>query len=203
EWSTTPTITLDMAVSRDFGEVEADQQVLTLSTYETFYPEKRPFFLEGADLFAAPIQVLYTRRIGRAPDAPALPDGELARALPDPARLWTAAKLTGTAGGTHVGALAGLTGTDRRATAASLGTHEGARGEMLGGPDRIAEPASAYTALRLRKGLGSNGYVGMFATGVTRFEGHDYPVIGTDMMCPDGSVVAFGSRCTHDAYIGG
>jgi hypothetical protein len=193
KWHITPTLTLDMAVNPDFGQVEADQHVLNLSTYETFYPEKRPFFLEGSDLFSAPIQVLYTRRIGRVPDAPVLPDGELARALPDPARIWSAAKLTGTAGGdTQVGALAAVAGADRVTTDDMAGVH-----------DRIAEPTSVYGALRVRKGLGSNGYVGVFGTGVARFEGHDYPMLGTDALCPDGNVVVLGSRCTHDAYVGG
>src|SRR5262249_61707775 len=76
KWHITPTLTLDATVNPDFAQVEADQRVLNLTTYETFYPEKRPFFLEGSDLFAAPIQVLYTRRIGRVPDQPVLPAGE-------------------------------------------------------------------------------------------------------------------------------
>src|SRR2546426_1814323 len=66
-------------VNPDFGQVEADQRVLNLSTFETFFPEKRPFFLEGLDLFKPALQVdmggpyggqtyqiFYSRRIGRA-----------------------------------------------------------------------------------------------------------------------------------------
>src|SRR5262249_55406907 len=48
KWHVTPTLTLDLTVNPDFAQVEADQRVLDLSTYETFYPEKRPFFFEGA-----------------------------------------------------------------------------------------------------------------------------------------------------------
>ena len=41
--------------------------VLNLSTFETFFPEKRPFFLEGIDVFATVRPLVYTRRIGRQP----------------------------------------------------------------------------------------------------------------------------------------
>jgi hypothetical protein len=100
KWHLTPSLTLDATVNPDFAQVEADQVVLNLTTYETFYPEKRPFFLEGVDLFAAPIMMLYTRRIGRVPDG-----------ATTPSRIWGAAKLTGTIGDdTSVGALAAVTG---------------------------------------------------------------------------------------------
>src|SRR5262249_56987934 len=62
----TPDLTLDATVNPDFGQVEADQVVLNLSRFETFYPEKRPFFLESLDLFQiANLQPFYTRRIGK------------------------------------------------------------------------------------------------------------------------------------------
>ena len=193
KWHLTPTLTLDLTINPDFAQVEADQQVLNLSTYETFYPEKRPFFLEGAELFAAPIQALYTRRIGRVPDAPALADGEVARAAPDPSRLWTAAKLTGTLGtDTQVGALAAVTGDNRVTTDDATGAHE-----------RIADPWSGYAALRVRRGLGERGYLGTFATAVGRFETQDYPRAGMGALCPDGSTAAIGARCTHDALVAG
>lgn len=147
KWHLTPTLTLDATVNPDFAQVEADQQVLNLTTYETFYPEKRPFFLEGADLFAAPIQVLYTRRIGRVPDGAV-----------DPSPLYGAAKLIGAVGDTQVGALAAVTGEN-------------------------LDPASLYTAARVRRGLGQRGYVGMFATAVAPFDtsvAHDAFVGGID-----------------------
>src|SRR5207302_2183392 len=65
-------------INPDFGQVEADERVLNLTTFETFFPEKRPFFLEGLDLFKLPLrvdiggpyggdayQIFYSRRIGR------------------------------------------------------------------------------------------------------------------------------------------
>lgn len=56
---------LDLSVRPDFGQVEVDQAVLNLSTVETFLPEKRPFFLDGADIFRTNGPTLfYSRRIG-------------------------------------------------------------------------------------------------------------------------------------------
>lgn len=64
----TNSITLDAAVNPDFGQVEADPAELNLSTYETFFPEKRQFFLEGVQIFDFNLGMedglLYTRRIG-------------------------------------------------------------------------------------------------------------------------------------------
>ena len=70
-------LTLDATVNPDFGQVEADPAVLNLTAYETFFPEKRPFFVAGRGLFQVPIncnivncggdRLFYSRRIGRAP----------------------------------------------------------------------------------------------------------------------------------------
>jgi hypothetical protein len=60
-------VMLDATISPDFGQVEADPAVLNLTAFETFYPEKRPFFLEGADIFKFGIgnsRLFYTRRFG-------------------------------------------------------------------------------------------------------------------------------------------
>src|SRR5262245_16873198 len=65
-WRPRANIVVSASVLPDFGQVEADQVVLNLTTTEVEYPEKRPFFLQGMDLFQTPIQLLYTRRIGRA-----------------------------------------------------------------------------------------------------------------------------------------
>jgi hypothetical protein len=86
---------LQATLNPDFGQVEADQILQNLTTYELFFPEKRPFFLQGMDLFQpvtpweenSPQQPFYSRRIGL--DAPIL----------------GAAKLTGQAGSLQIGAL--------------------------------------------------------------------------------------------------
>jgi hypothetical protein len=60
----TPGISLDAAVNPDFGEVEADQPQITANQrFPLFFEEKRPFFLEGIDLFRTPIQAVHTRTI--------------------------------------------------------------------------------------------------------------------------------------------
>jgi hypothetical protein len=62
---------LDLTVRPDFGQVEVDQAVLNLTTVETFLPEKRPFFLEGMDIFQVPgARLFYSRRIGKGLDGP-------------------------------------------------------------------------------------------------------------------------------------
>jgi hypothetical protein len=60
----TPNVTLDAAVNPDFAEVEADAPVVRANErFPIFFPEKRPFFLEGIDYFRTPLQVVNTRNI--------------------------------------------------------------------------------------------------------------------------------------------
>ena len=64
KYSITPTITLDAAFNPDFAQVEADQLVVTTNQrFPIFYPERRPFFLEGKEIFQTPITALHTRTI--------------------------------------------------------------------------------------------------------------------------------------------
>jgi len=62
------TATLNATINPDFGQVESDPAVLNLSAFETFFPEKRPFFVQGTDVFSFGLggggRLLYTRRIG-------------------------------------------------------------------------------------------------------------------------------------------
>ncbi len=60
----TPTVTLDLALNPDFAQVEADQLVVTTNQrFPIFFPEKRPFFLEGIDIFQTPLLAVHTRAI--------------------------------------------------------------------------------------------------------------------------------------------
>ncbi|HSE31964.1 MAG TPA: DUF5916 domain-containing protein, partial [Pyrinomonadaceae bacterium] len=64
KYGLTPTITLDLAVNPDFAQVEADQTVVTANQrFPIFFEEKRPFFLEGIDIFRTPMSVVHTRAI--------------------------------------------------------------------------------------------------------------------------------------------
>jgi hypothetical protein len=106
--------TLDATVNPDFGQVEADPSVINLTAYETFYAEKRPFFLEGRKILSFEVeddgQLFYSRRIGEAPSfAPALGDGESVK-MPDGTTILGAFKVTGkTDGGLSVAILQGFT----------------------------------------------------------------------------------------------
>jgi len=65
KYGVTADLTLNATVQPDFGQVEADPSQLNLSPYETYYDEKRPFFIEGAQFFWHPdFTVFYSRRIG-------------------------------------------------------------------------------------------------------------------------------------------
>jgi hypothetical protein len=59
-----PNVTLDFAVNPDFAQVEADELVVTANQrFPIFFPEKRPFFLEGTDIFSTPVTAVNTRSI--------------------------------------------------------------------------------------------------------------------------------------------
>jgi hypothetical protein len=63
-----PNVTLEGTFNPDFGQVDADPAEVNLSAYETFFEERRPFFLEGADLLGGGRGNFYSRRIGSSPD---------------------------------------------------------------------------------------------------------------------------------------
>jgi hypothetical protein len=104
----TSNLTLAGTVSPDFGQVEVDPAVVNLSAFETYFPEKRPFFVEGAGMFGfggfncffcsnvSSISLFYPRRIGRSPQgaANAYALGTFAD-VPDNTQILGAAKLTG------------------------------------------------------------------------------------------------------------
>jgi hypothetical protein len=113
-------LTLTATVNPDFGQVEVDPAVVNLSAYETFFPEKRPFFVEGANIFnigairGGPSygseQIFYSRRIGRSPQRSV--DAEFVDA-PDATTILGAGKLTGKVGPWSVGVLNALTAEEK------------------------------------------------------------------------------------------
>jgi hypothetical protein len=63
-WGITPNVSLNATINPDFSQVEADvAQFQVNERFALAYPEKRPFFLEGADLFTTPTRVVYTRTV--------------------------------------------------------------------------------------------------------------------------------------------
>lgn len=115
KYALSSSLTLTGTINPDFGQVEVDPAVVNLSQFETFYPEKRPFFTEGLNIFRFgdtpapshfnfifPPNVFYTRRIGRDFDG-------------TDARILGAAKVTGkAASGWNVGVLEALTDAARK-----------------------------------------------------------------------------------------
>lgn len=64
KYTISPSVTLDAAINPDFAEIEADAPVITANQrFPIFFEEKRPFFLEGVDIFRSPLQVFYSRNI--------------------------------------------------------------------------------------------------------------------------------------------
>ncbi|REJ78739.1 MAG: hypothetical protein DWQ47_04645 [Acidobacteria bacterium] len=79
KYTITPNITLDAAINPDFAEIEADAPIVTANLrFPVFFTEKRPFFLEGAEIFTSPLDVFYSRSI-IDPDAAAKLTGKVGR----------------------------------------------------------------------------------------------------------------------------
>jgi hypothetical protein len=132
-------LTLDATVNPDFGQVEADPSVVNLTAFEVFLPERRPFFVEGAEYFNTPgSNLFYSRRIGRTPQLPP-PPGATFSERSDRTTILGATKLTGRSpGGWSVGALTALTAQER------------VRYTTEDGEERaVVEPRTTYTFARL------------------------------------------------------
>jgi hypothetical protein len=118
----TSSLTLDATINPDFGQVDADPAFVNLSAFEQFLSERRPFFVEGADIFNnfnANSQLFYSRRIGRPPQgSPDDRNGFVDQ--PDHATIRGAGKLSGRVGGWSLGVLEATTARER-ATVDSAG----------------------------------------------------------------------------------
>ncbi len=142
--------TLAATVNPDFGQVEADPSQVNLGAGEIFFAEKRPFFLEGTDIFRFGLgqgdgdgsveTLFYTRRIGAPPHEE--PDGDFIDA-PDVTTIYSAGKLSGkTAGGWSFGLLDAVTGQEE----ATVVT-----GDLQSEP--VIEPFTNYAVGRVKKDL--------------------------------------------------
>jgi hypothetical protein len=109
-----PNLTLNATVNPDFGQVEADPAEVNLTQFETRFAEKRPFFLEGSQLFSlSHPNFYYSRRIGARPTGPATPEkGEFVD-YPSASTILGAGKLTGRLPSkTSIGILSAVTGEE-------------------------------------------------------------------------------------------
>lgn len=155
----TSNLTLDGTVNPDFGQVEADPAVLNITAFETFYEERRPFFIEGNSLLRYNVNsnningtgegLYYSRRIGRAPQLSGAYGDERS---PTATTILGAAKLTGRLpGGLSLGVLDAVTQR-----------HTGTEG-------RTIEPGANYALVRATQDLrGGETTVGLIGTAVNR-----------------------------------
>ncbi|MCY4496638.1 MAG: DUF5916 domain-containing protein, partial [Rhodospirillaceae bacterium] len=186
KYGITENLTLNVTVNPDFGQVEADPSVVNLTAFETFFPEKRPFFQEGSDIFGFSFgagddnneSLFYSRRIGRTPQG-SVTSPAAYRDVPEATSILGAAKLSGkTADGWSIGFLDALT------------SNESARFVSPGGTSgaQLVEPMTNYAVARVIKDFrDGESAVGVIGTATNRRLG-------------DGGPLAF---LADDAYTGG
>ena len=159
----TGNLSLDLTLNTDFAQVEADQEQVNLTRFSLFYPEKREFFLEGAEVFnfgsgsrnGGDFHLFHSRRIG-------IMEGQETRIL-------GGAKMVGKVGRVQMGFL-------------NMVTDE-ARLPDGGG----TAPAANYTVLRLKRDLLNRGAIGLMATSKTDLKGGEFNrALGVDLYLPIG-----------------
>lgn len=182
----TNNLTMDLTLNPDFGQVEADPSEVNLTAYETYFEEKRPFFIEGKSIISFGLgmgegdygndNLFYSRRIGRKPQGSAYPyygpsdqfDGY--SQTPDRTSIIGAAKLTGkTQNGLSVGLMDAVTSPE----VADIDT---------GGykSEQIIEPLTNYLAARMQKDYKEgNTIIGGMFTSVNR-KMEEIPLYGTE-----------------------
>lgn len=178
QYGLTSDFTLTGTVNPDFGQVEADPAVINLSAYETYFPEQRPFFLEGTDIFefgntqtynsfGNPL-VFYSRRIGRQPQGDVSASGvepEYTK-RPDQTTIASAAKISGkTNGGFSLGILNAFTLREK----AQFRTTTSEDGSIT------VEPPSNYFVGRVKQDFdGGRTTIGAYGSAVNRIIRADY-----------------------------
>ncbi len=165
----TNNMTMDLTINPDFGQVEADPSEVNLSAYETFFKEKRPFFIEGNNITNFNLGIgdgdigndnlFYSRRIGRRPQGwPASDAGSIE--MPNFTSILGAAKLTGkTQDGLSVGFVEAVTSRERAKI-----DNEGER------TYETVEPLTNYLVSRVQKDFNEGKTIfGGIVTGTNRF----------------------------------
>jgi hypothetical protein len=154
-----PNVTLDATVNPDFGQVESDPSVLNLSAYESFFDERRPFFVAGRGLFRADVNcsavncwgesLYYSRRIGRTPEL----SGIYGDTVPQqPTTILGAAKVIG-----------------RFPTGTTVGVLDAATQRASSPGDTTYDPATNFAVMRATQDFrGGNSAIGGMVTAVNR-----------------------------------
>jgi hypothetical protein len=167
----TSNLTLEATINPDFGQVEVDPAVVNLSAFETVFDEKRPFFVEGSDLFRFGLirtfnafgspSTFFSRRIGRPPQGFISDPNATFTDVPNQTTIVGAAKVTGkTRSGWSIATLDAFTKEEQ--------------GHYVTGPgssvlDQSVEPTTNYFVGRVRRELRQgNTAVGALVTAVNR-----------------------------------
>ena len=158
-------MTVDLAINPDFAQVEADQLVVTANQrFPIFFPEKRPFFLEGIDIFQTPITAVHTR------------------AIVDPD---VAVKTTGKMGRNTFGIMAasdngpGNFSADDRGALFSCFDRRALDPRVVCNNERFVDKNAYIGVLRLKRDVGKENSLGMIATSYNFIEKHNQ-VLGID-----------------------
>jgi hypothetical protein len=168
--------TLSATINPDFGQVEVDPAVVNLSAFETFFAEKRPFFVEGGGLLGfgsfscftcsnvSSMSLFYSRRVGRRPQGQ-VPFATRYQEVPENSTILGAAKLTGRLrNGLEIGVLDAVT-APQQAHVVNLA------GDRL---TREVEPLTNFFVGRVRKSYrGGNATIGAIGTSVARRFAYD------------------------------
>ena len=166
KYALTPGLTFTSTFNPDFGQVEADPAVVNLTAFETFFNERRPFFVEGSGVFRfdsdcwdGPCSLFYSRRVGRAPQgADVLPSGDgIVTDYPAQSTILGAAKLTGRIGRFSLGIMHAVT-QEETATVLDNGVRS----------QQSVEPTTNYTVGRVRREFPNQSSVGAMFTSTVR-----------------------------------
>jgi hypothetical protein len=161
--------TLSATINPDFGQVEQDPAVLNLTVFETFFAEKRPFFMEDSRTFVPPYQLFQlfnSRRIGRTPDRFPLRPSDVVVERPEQTTIIGAAKFSGKASGWTYGTISAVT--------ASESAH------LNLGEKRLVEPRTSYSVARVQRDIRRSSNIGALATATVRDGSDDAYTGGID-----------------------
>lgn len=161
KYGLTSNLSLDVTLNPDFGQIAPDQEQINVTRYERFFRELRPFFQEGQNIFRTPINIFYSRRIGKQ-----IFNGPEVNML-------AGAKVTGRAGPWEIGFINSITERKDYAIAYDSGTVEG------------TVPMSNYAVVRLNRDILTRSNIGLLAVSKdTRSGGGDRPyqrAVGVDL----------------------
>ena len=177
-YSLTSNLSLNATFNPDFSQVEVDPAVLNLSVFETFFEERRPFFIEGDTIFRAPrpnivgiggpSQLFYSRRIGKQPGQFEIPDNSTEVHRPDATTIVGAVKLSGkTKRRTAFGIVEAVTANEYATVKQTIIDPVTGKARTEQWEHRI-EPLTNFFVGRIQQDIKTNSSVGATLTAVNR-----------------------------------